>query len=177
MLQPGHRLIKGTVIMKKFTLRLLLIGLALAFPLMGAHAEDTERTEAEKAFREADVINDGRLDAGEFDMYHQRVFRALDANGDGTLTINECAGNCFTPRPGEDAAAPSGTLHYKFEAIDADGSGQLAEYEYILYARERFGDYDTNDDYVIDVDEFCAFYRESMPCTFTAATEKLMENN
>ena len=175
MLQLGHGLMKGSTIMKKFTLRLLLIGAALAFPLMGAHAEDAQRMEAEKAFHQADVVNDGRIDAGEFDMYHQRVFRTLDINGDGALTINECAGSCFTPRPGEDTAASSGTLNYKFEAIDADGSGQLAEYEYILYARERFEEFDTDDDYVIDVDEFCAFYRESMPCTFTAATDKLME--
>lgn len=161
--------------MKKLFLRMMIVAAMLPFSLMGAHAEDSERAEAEKAFRQADVINDGRIDAGEFDMYHQSVFRALDVNSDGTLTINECAGSCFTPRPGNGGAAPSGTLHYKFEAIDADGSGQLAEYEYILYARERFGDYDTNDDYVIDVDEFCAFYRESMPCTFTAATDKLGE--
>jgi Ca2+-binding EF-hand superfamily protein len=159
--------------MNKFVSRIMILAIMLAFPLMETHAEDSERTEAEKAFRKADIINDGRIDAGEFDMYHQRVFRTLETTGDGILTLDECAGTCFAARPGDDAAAPSGTLHYKFEAIDADGNGQLAEYEYILYARERFGDYDTNKDGVIDINEFCAFYRESMPCTFTAATDTM----
>lgn len=159
--------------MKKLFIRTVMISATLAIPLMGAHAKDIEGTNAEKAFHQADVINDGRIDAGEFDMYHQRVFRALDNNSDGVLSITECAGSCFTPNPGEEAAAPSGTVHYKFEEIDADGSGHLVEYEYILYARERFEDYDTNDDYLIDISEFCVLYRESMPCTFTAATDKL----
>ncbi len=161
--------------MKNLILSVIMIAAALAFPLMGAHAEDTERLEAEKAFRQADVINDGRIDAGEFDMYHQRVFKALDINSNGNLTRDECAGSCFTPRPGNGGAAPSGTMHYKFEAIDADGSGELMAYEYILYGRERFGEYDTNDNNVIDIDEFCVFYRASMPCTFIAATDKLEE--
>lgn len=151
---------------------LFLTGL-LIMSVVSAHAEDKTRIQAEKAFHQADVVNDGRIDQGEFDMYHQLIFRALDSSRDGVLTLDECAGSCFKPNAGSNDAAASGVLHYKFEEIDADGSGQLREYEYILYARERFGDFDTNHDNVIDIDEFCAFYREAMPCTFASATDKL----
>lgn len=130
---------------------------------------------AEKAFRQADIINDGRIDTGEFDMYHMRVFSILDTNADKKVTRTECAGSCFTPRPGDELAADSGVVYYKFDAIDLDMSGELAEYEYVLYARERFDQYDKNDDGFINLDEFCTFYSLSIPCTFTAATDKMEE--
>ena len=161
--------------MKKFILRLILLGTAIALPLMGAHSQDSGKTQAEKAFRQADIINDGRIDAGEFDMYHQRAFRILDRNGDGRMTIDECVGSCFLPKEGESSAAPSGIVNYKFEAIDLDGSSEIAEREYILYAREHFADFDIDYNGTLDVREFCAFYRESMPCTFTTTTKEMME--
>jgi Ca2+-binding EF-hand superfamily protein len=164
---------KGNAVVKKAFMPALFMGTFLILYMMGAHAEDAMQAEAEKAFHQADAINDGRIDPGEFDMYHLRAFKALDKSGDGILSLDECAGSCFKPKTGSNEAAPSGTLHYKFEAIDADGSGQIAEYEYILYAREHFQDFDTTHDGVIDKDEFCAFYKESMPCTFSAAIDKM----
>ncbi len=166
--------------MRKLIFTTILIAGALAIPLIGAHSQETYsqddlQAEAEAAFRQADIINDGRIDEGEFDMYHQHAFRVLDYNKDGKMTMDECVGGCFMPREGDSAAVPSGTVYYKFETIDLDGSGEIAEREYILYARERFADFDTDQNGTIDISEFCAFYRESMPCTFTAATKEMME--
>ena len=161
--------------MKKIILKAIVIAAVLSVPLMGAHSQDALQTEAEAAFRQADIINDGRIDRGEFDMYHQRAFRQLDRNDNGKMTMDECMGSCFTPTGDHGEAAPSGIVHYKFEDIDLNGSSEIEENEYILYARERFGDYDTDGDGTIDINEFCAFYRQSMPCTFRAFTPEMME--
>ena len=127
-------------------------------------------------FREADVIPDGKLDAGEFDIHHLTVFQILDANQDGRLEKDECTLDCFTyqilknrDRTHEE---PIRRLEfeqtpYRFDAIDIDDSGDLVVYEYILFGRERFPFFDRNKNNFIENAEFCSGYRSSMPCDYS----------
>ena len=159
--------------MKKISVFLGIACMALSMISIKAQSAEYNKNTAKKAFRRADIINDGRVDIGEFDMYHLRVFQTLDTNKDRALSKNECIGSCFTPRPGNEDAAESGIVFYKFEAIDLDKSGEIADTEYILYAREHFPEYDRNNDNIIDLDEFCTFYSLSLPCTFVGATDRM----
>lgn len=148
-----------------YTLLIILV-LGSAILLVVFYPANSQESLMQEAFKEADIINDGFIDPGEFDIYHFRIFKRLDKDMDNALTLKECVSSCFTPRPGSEKAANSGKLSYHFEDIDMDGSGSIIEYEYILYGRENYHQYDINYDGVIDRYEFCYFYDKSMPCSF-----------
>jgi len=48
-------------------------------------AADAELAELQTMFKEADIIPDGKLDKGEFDMHHLSAFTYMDMNNDGFL--------------------------------------------------------------------------------------------
>ncbi len=138
-----------------------------------AYAQNTPRNswkEVEAIFKQADVIPDGRLDAGEFDIYHVTAFNLMDTDKNSALDKNECTVNCSTETQGTDAErqrrAEFSANPYRFDAIDADKSGVLSMYEYILFARERFPYFDHDKNGVISQGEFCSAYHSSMPCDF-----------
>lgn len=145
---------------------LLTIGFIL-FLLSSSHAAEKEKSNAEAVFRMVDLINDGRIDRGEFDIYHVRVFNGLDMNDDGFITYQECTHGCFK-HLNDDGIYAIGASSYKFQTIDADESGDVSISEYILYGRDQFDFYDVDRNGSINVDEFCTFYRESSPCIFSS---------
>jgi hypothetical protein len=128
---------------------------------------------AETIFKQADIIPDGRLDAGEFDIYHFSAFSLMDSDKNGILDKNECTANCSVDdvvaadagaerqRRAEFAETP-----YRFEAMDADISGSLSVYEYILFGRDRFQYFDRDKNGSVNDAEFCSAYHSSMPCDF-----------
>lgn len=152
-----------------------------------AWAEDkAEPDDLQILFEDSDIIKDGQLDKGEFDIFHYRAFYRLDADGDGILLSDECTGDCFGVRMwtgrvlgkeremadiirrNEFISTP-----YRFESIDKNSNGQLSLDEYIGFGRERFKYFDGNSDGTITAAEFCTGYHSSMPCDFSqnAVTE------
>jgi hypothetical protein len=166
--------------MKNRVFKILLIAAALALPMIGAHAEEiNEWAELEEIFKNADIIPDGKLDKGEFDIYHYSAFNLMDTDKDGVLTIDECVKDCFSYgiRAGKRKAEPFrryefSSTPYRFEAIDIDGSGALQIYEYILFGRERFPFFDHDENGFIESEEFCSGYHSSMPCDYVEGVPK-----
>ncbi|MCB9983703.1 MAG: EF-hand domain-containing protein [Rhodospirillales bacterium] len=158
--------------MLKYLYTALCVGLALISASPAALAVDSDRLILETMFREADIIPDGKLDQGEFDMHHLSAFTQMDINKDGVLDMDECMDNCFITGALNGGQSQVETMQqlefedtpYRFKAIDIDGSGALKVYEYILFGRERFKYFDRNKDGTIASDEFCSGYRSSMPC-------------
>lgn len=137
----------------------------IAMPMWAA-AQTAELTEAEKAFRAADIIPDGQLDRGEYDIYSNSVFKGLDKDGDGNLTPQECLKNCFKDKElGKEQDA--GVVDYQFNPIDIDENGIISGYEYILFDRERFDQMDINHNGALDTEEFCSVYEPMKPCVFS----------
>lgn len=150
--------------MNKLTLSLL--GCALISLPNWTMAQTAELSEAEKAFRAADIIPDGQLDRGEYDIYSYTVFKGLDKNDDGNLTPEECLKNCFQDKePGKEQNA--GIVDYQFNPIDIDENGIISNYEYILFDRERFDQMDINHNGALDTEEFCSVYGPMKPCVFS----------
>ncbi len=150
---------------------------SILFMIAGVSAEVADNwQELEEIFKEADIIPDGKLDQGEFDIYHRDIFGWMDTNHDQRLDRKECTQNCtkyllnawhqdkqrqryidleFSKTP------------YRFDAIDIDQSGDIVVYEYILFGRERFPYFDHDNNGFIENVEFCSAYRSSMPCDYT----------
>ncbi|HOO82504.1 MAG TPA: hypothetical protein PK513_08380, partial [Alphaproteobacteria bacterium] len=123
--------------MLKHLCGVLVAGVAfVAAPLEGL-ATDSERAMLETMFKEADIIPDGKLDEGEFDMYHFSAFVGMDSNHDGVLDKRECNDDCFGYNAGNGVtnqqSRPYQKLEfaqtpYRFDAIDKRWSrffGQL----------------------------------------------------
>jgi len=174
---------------EKIFLSALLITLVLVFLMMGAHGQETIQTEIPEKifskdidlndlFQQADIIADGRIDPGEFDIHHFNVFKALDDNKDGRLIKSECLVDCVThqSRAGHEGTKEKAEIlrhlefahtPYRYDAIDIDGSGDIVVYEYILFGRDRFPGFDKNKSGFIENSEFCSGYRSSMPCDYS----------
>ncbi len=135
--------------------------------VLTAFAEE-KKEEVEIEFHKADVVNDGKIDRGEFDIYHHDVFKELDSNHDQVITPEECVSNCFTDKS---KVQKMDNVKYEFNNIDIDGSGVIQIYEFILHGREKFRVHDVNGDNLIDKNEFCSFYQATMPCAFIVAEE------
>ncbi len=91
--------------MKKTLLIATAVATYLITPVWAEEAR-TQRTytEAEKAFRKADIVNDGRLDRGEYDIYAYQSFLEMDQDRDKVLTASECLKNCFKGARGKGKA-------------------------------------------------------------------------
>ena len=173
---------------EKLFLIVAVIILFLAFFLAKAASEDLSREndtsiskesrlELEEIFQKADVIADGRIDKGEFDIYHYALFKMFDFDENGWIERDECMTDCFTyqmwmGRNAEKAKVYKkhefGKTPYRFEAIDINKSDDIEMFEYIMFGRERFPYFDRDKNGTIEVDEFCDAYSTSMPCDYTA---------
>lgn len=132
-----------------------------------AWAQADDVTEAEKVFHGADIIPDGQLDRGEYDIHSYMTFKGLDKDGDARLTADECLKNCFKDAAPGETAAEAGRLDYQFNPIDIDENGYISNYEYIIYDRQRFDQMDINHNGALDSEEFCSVYEPMKPCVFT----------
>ena len=161
--------------MKRYSIYFVAVFAFSALSALPVFADDVSQIAAATAFQDADLLDDDLIDAAEFEMYHEKIFPSLDLNGDGVVTFGECVSGCFSPKPGAENAAESGSVQYRFETIDTNHDKRLTLQEYIAYARDRFPYYDTNGDGIIDINEFCAFYNEALPCTFRVTPQMMKE--
>ncbi len=148
-------------------MKIIILNAVASLLLVGAPAwvNDLDNTEMEEAFGQADMIADGHIDAGEFDIYNLNIFGALD-DDDKILIQDECYSGCFPTDIENDSPGKSTVTHYRFEAIDINHNGQVAEAEYISYARKQFRDYDRNEDKSLNKEEYFAFYQGMDERTF-----------
>ena len=147
---------------------LVIICLIILGAFAYAYADEGKMDEVEKEFTSADIINEGKLDKGEFDIYHYNAFQLLDTNKNSHISKDECVSNCFTDKS---KTQKMDNVRYEFNNIDIDGSGLIQVYEFILHGREKFRSHDINGDNFIDKNEFCSFYQATMPCSFIIAEE------
>ena len=143
--------------MKKIILSSVLAGLIVS-PVWAQRME-TDKAEMESAFHKADMIADGHVDAGEFDIYNLSIFDALDQDGDQALIEDECSNGCFPTDLQKENDNKSISTFYRFKALDGDHNKKVAEAEYISYARKQFRNYDRNEDKILNKDEFFTFYQ------------------
>jgi hypothetical protein len=180
--------VKVIKFIEKTFVSVIFIMAFLVFLMMGAHGQETRHTQAlaktnstnaylNDLFRQVDIIADGRIDSGEFDIHHFTTFKTLDSNKDGRLIKDECLTDCVTHQIGTGDKRRKDTSEYlrrlefshtpyRYDAIDIDGSGDIVAYEYILFGRERFSNFDKNKNGSIDNSEFCSGYKSSMPCDY-----------
>lgn len=153
--------------MKKFVLTWVLTGFII-FPAIANDQQDKE-LELKASFMQADVIADEKIDVGEFDIYNLKVFDAMDEDDDHILVSEECFSGCF-PTFDDEITGQNSVIHYRFEVIDYNKSGEISQNEFINYGRRQFKDYDGNEDKVLSREEFYAFYEAANERTFMAKT-------
>lgn len=177
---------KGRV-MRKYILKAVMLATLISGSAALAQENGQSRDswqELKDMFKQADIIPDGRLDAGEFDIYHLTAFNFMDADDNGILTKDECTTDCFLYEASTGWEEGKGNRYrrmefneapYRFEAMDADGSGDLRQYEYIMFGRDRFDYFDHDKDRTISEAEFCSGYHSSMPCDFREPAEEMLK--
>ena len=124
------------------------IGAALIFATL--HAQPANEAEIRKAFAAADVNGDGYIDVNEFVANTIYIFKQMDANHDGFVTLQEWT----SYNPGNNAE--------HFKAADRDGDGKLSLGEDVAVKMIEFFDIDRNRDGVITVEELLV-YERSLP--------------
>ena len=142
--------------MKKFTFS---VAMAVLLTSSAWGAQQAGDLIMEAAFKKADVIVNGRIDAGEFDIYNLSIFTALDVDRDTVLMEDECINGCSSTDLSADKNGSNFAAPYRYEALDTDGDAKISEDEYVYYARKQFRDYDRNEDKLLDKEEFFAFYQ------------------
>ncbi len=120
-------------------------------------------TEAEQAFRKADIVNDGRLDRGEYDIYSYLSFMEMDRDKDKVLSAGECLKNCFKDARGA-GKAEGVVIDMTSNAMDLDENGFVSDFEYLMFDRERFDQMDIDSSGYLDKGEFCSVYDIMRPC-------------
>jgi Ca2+-binding EF-hand superfamily protein len=123
--------------MKKTALWLIILAAMVSTPVVAA---DVDRMDAAATVALSDKNGDGRLDREE---YHQRmteVFFFIDANKDGSLTIDELK-------------VVGDVDPVRFRAIDRDGNQSLSLHEYLYGLHNDFDEADGDKDGTLDVDE------------------------
>lgn len=121
--------------------------LALAALIAPALAQPAGDEPLRKTFAQADVNGDGVLDLDEFVGHTIYLFRQVDANRDGSITIAEA----MPATPGMTEAA--------FRAADRNGDGKLSVGEAAAAKVIVFFDVDTDRNGVVTIDELIVHER------------------
>jgi Ca2+-binding EF-hand superfamily protein len=101
-----------------------------------------------------DANNDGMVSKDEWVAYQERVFKALDKDGDGTLDTDE-----FYGHPMPFLFATAGFAHgletrQMFGKIDANGDGKVSLDEYIAFQTKIFEMMDTKKAHQLSASDF-----------------------
>ena len=123
-------------------------------------------TEAEQAFHRADIINDGRLDRGEYDIYTHLSFIEMDRDKNKILEPGECLKNCLKDARGK--GKPNGAVvDMNSNAMDIDENGNVSDTEFLMFYRDRFDQMDVDSNGLLDKGEFCSVYDIIRPCVIS----------
>ncbi|WP_375203570.1 EF-hand domain-containing protein [Hyphococcus sp.] len=138
-----------------------ILGAALALSLPAAYAQGGEPMPTapkhqgiKQKFRLHDQNGDAMLSKEEFDAWHETMFDALAADGDG-FTLEDFLAMRMGPGPKgamnperqkqmQEKAAQRKTA--RFEAMDADGDAKVTRTEFMDFESKVFEDADVNDD-------------------------------
>ncbi|MGE4219377.1 MAG: EF-hand domain-containing protein [Alphaproteobacteria bacterium] len=96
------------------------------------------------SFAGLDRNGDGAVDRAEWSAASAERFAGLDANGDGRLNMVEIATIPVTPGPS--AQRLRETRQREYQAMDADGDGEVSREEYLAVSLTRFQALDRNGD-------------------------------
>ena len=130
--------------------------LGLAAGISAAIAQSASPDAVRKAFAEADVNNDGALNIDEYIANVVYVFKQVDRNRDGYITVEEAKAYWVDFRPD------------LFKAADRNGDGKLSLGEAVAAKVIDYFEMDTNHDGVISIEEVLV-YERALP---TAAPRK-----
>ena len=150
--------------MKKLAFCIVIAAAAFFITPVWAEEARTQKnlTEAEQAFRKADIINDGQLDRGEYDIYIYLAFLEMDKDHDRVITPGECLKNCF--RNARGSGKDGVVVDMSSNAMDLDENGLVSDYEFLMFKREQFDQMDVNSNGYLDKGEFCSVYDIMRPC-------------
>jgi Ca2+-binding EF-hand superfamily protein len=111
-----------------------------------------------------DADRDGAISLAELRDGSARLFRAIDADGDGRVTRDEMRAHhekMMAAHPGAHIGPPPGAPHGPppFEALDADHDGAVTLAEFQQHLERHFAMLDANHDGVLGHDELEAAHR------------------
>jgi Ca2+-binding EF-hand superfamily protein len=124
--------------------------IAAALVLGTVGAQQSREADIRMAFAAADANRDGGLDVNEFVANAIYLFRQMDDNRDGHISLQEWSTHVRGP------SADS------FRAADRNGDGKISVGEAVAGKMIEFFDTDANRDGVITIDELLA-YERSVP--------------
>jgi Ca2+-binding EF-hand superfamily protein len=120
-----------------------------------------------------DADRDGHISLVELRDGSARLFRAIDANGDGRVTPDEMRAHHeklmagHPDHPGGPGAhmgpPPSGPHPPRFEDLDGDHDGAISLAEFQQHLEQHFTTVDANRDGVVSRDELAAAHRAMHP--------------
>jgi len=121
--------------------------MGLAAGIGGAIAQTASPDAVRKAFAEADVNKDGVLNIDEYIANVVYVFKLVDRNRDGYITVEEAKVYWVDFRP------------ELFKAADRNGDGKLSVGEAVAAKVIDYFEMDTNHDGVLSIDEVLVYER------------------
>ncbi|MBV9930875.1 MAG: EF-hand domain-containing protein [Alphaproteobacteria bacterium] len=125
-----------------------------------------------------DANRDGAISLAELQAGSARLFRAIDANGDGRITPDEMRahrrklmagdhggprGHMGPPPEGHAGPPPGGPHPPRFEELDSDHDGAIGLAEFQQHLEQHFAMIDANHDGVVTHDELEAAHRAMHP--------------
>lgn len=125
-----------------------------------------EITRRDLSFEGNDANGDGRIASSEYAGSAQRFAKAVDADGNGTLSVEELESGFLAVG----ITNPTNQLRMLATA-DNDGDGTLTLAEYIGYVNRRFTVLDSDGDTFLSPPEFDQNYVELPPAGASPGTE------
>lgn len=127
-----------------------------------APKEKTQEELKMDLFHMLDIDKDGVITEYEFTQVMKARFKLRDKNGDGQITQEEAFLYYTEIQKQTDPDFQVSEKDFEkfftsFFAEDTNGDGIITAYENMVDLRKRFKDHDTNQDAVIDVDEYRAY--------------------
>ncbi len=129
----------------------IILAIASAAALPGTSvAQTANEAEIRQAFATADVNGDGAIDVNEYVANVIYIFKRIDVDHDGYITLQEWA----VYNPGYDPK--------RFKTADRNGDGKISLGEAVAAKMIEFFDIDTNHDGVLTIEEVLV-YERSLP--------------
>lgn len=120
-------------------------------PSMPTATENPDAARPLASFAGKDANNDGRISAAEYANAAQLMFRMMDADRDGTVTLEEHQAARAAMGVGQEV-----TSQQVIAANDSDADGKLTLSEWIAGANAQFDSLDINKDGAVDLAEWGA---------------------